>query len=245
MDTRGLAGRLMRVPGAVRLAASVIGLVPPFEFVQVDVERNLHRHLRVGPEGVRLIVVVGAWQGREVTRMLHRYPRCRFVCLEPRPEDFRTLKRKFAGEPRVTCVEAAASDTTGEAVLHGLSEPGTSSLRAPRSGARTRDVTVRSTRLDDLPELAAEAVDCIWVDVQGAEALVLGGAPDVLARTRSVFLEVWTGETLYEQTAGFDEIAARLGAQGFSLAGLGLDPESGIGNALWLQPALRAQASRA
>jgi FkbM family methyltransferase len=210
-------------------------LPPPYEYVQLDVERRLHEYLGVPPGEVRLVAVVGAWRGHEVGRMLPRYPACRFVCLEPNPPDFAELVDRYAAEERVACVHAAAADVSGTLPLRRTGVKGTASLLEPARLDRADEVSVPVVRLDDLDELRGRGLDCLWVDVQGAEDRVLAGAGATLARTRALFLEVATRRSPYVGGASFEALDAVAREAGLRLAALGTDAANGEGNALWLR----------
>lgn len=211
----------------------------PYAFVQLDLQENLHQYLRCDPGDVELIVIVGAWHGDEVRAMIDRYPRCRFLCLEPNPSDYTVLSRRFAGNPRVQCLQVAASDQSGVATFHEVARPGTSSLLAPRAEdprlLLAGSFEVETVRLDELDELRrARRIDCLWIDVQGAELKVLHGASALLDSTDAAFLEVATRDSSYVGGATMNELREFLEPRGFSLASLGIDAENGEGNALWL-----------
>lgn len=102
---------------------------------------------------------------------------------------------------------AAIGDQSGTALFHvtqsdtasSLLEP-TAKLVAAHSAARAVEVIpVETRRLDDaVRELEIATDNCfLKMDVQGAEALVLAGAPCVLAAARGLMMELsWNG--LYE-----------------------------------------------
>lgn len=205
-------------------------LLPPYAFVQADVEQRLPGYIGHDPE---LVVIVGAWHGDEVVRMLPRYPACRFVCLEPGPGDFLVLRDRFAGEPRVECHGVAASDRAGTALFRGTHFPGTASMLPINDSRYERGPSfdAPTVPLDELLD-AAGPVDCLWVDVQGAELRVLKGAPRVLARTEAVLLEVGAP---YVGAPTLRELDDHLGARGFQLASLGTGHGAVSGNALWVR----------
>jgi hypothetical protein len=140
----------------------------------------------------------------------------------------------------LAATDVVGADGTADMVVTDL--PGTSSLFAPvpeegRFNARECR-KVPATRLDDLAYFAdGRTIDCHWLDVQGAEKVVLRGAEELLGRTRAVFSEVTTRYVAYEGGAGIDDVTALLAARGFRLQLLGTNPVNGEGNALWVRSA--------
>lgn len=229
-QVRTLSIRLLGIQGAE--------LDNPWDYVQGLVEQRLHEYLGVEASDVAGIVIVGAWRGHEVARLLARYPNCNVVCYEPLAHEFNRLVARYRSEPRVRCVMAAVSDTHGAtASFHVPEVVGTGSLLPPVEGGRTPSIgttEVTTVRLDDDPNVADVArVDCLWIDTQGSELHVLRGASELLTRTHAVFAEVAAGDVPYVGGATFLELDQELSGQGFGLVSLGLDPQTGEGNALW------------
>jgi len=79
------------------------------------------------------------------------------------------------------------------------------------------------------------SLDCLWLDVQGAELLVLKGAERLLPNVRSIFVEVSVRPELYRGSATFAEIDSLLRGFGFQLALLGLDKAVLTGNAFYIR----------
>jgi FkbM family methyltransferase len=104
------------------------------------------------------------------------------VAVEPSPENARwvrrSLERSRSASARV--VEAALSDTRGQAVLHLRPLSGWHTL-LPASDA-VGEVTVETRTLDDLvDELGLQSVDALKIDVEGGELGVLRGASRTLS----------------------------------------------------------------
>jgi FkbM family methyltransferase len=72
-------------------------------------------------------------------------------------------------------------------------------------------VEVETTTLDH--EVPSEVVDLIWMDVQGAELVVLQGATEVLKRTKMVSIEFHHGQ--YQEAPSSQDIGAFLSPYGF------------------------------
>jgi hypothetical protein len=111
---------------------------------------------------------------------------------------------------------------------------------AKQADDSVKEYTVEVTTLDKECR-RLDQVDLLWVDVQGAEMHVLGGAENTLQKTKAVFLEVALTKSPYEGGALLHELDDLLQASGHQLTLLGLDPWNYCGNALWIQhPSERA-----
>jgi FkbM family methyltransferase len=219
-------------------------LPPPYEAIQLEVERHLHRYLHVSAEEIEQIVIVGANDGGEIWRLRSAYPKSRFLCFEPSPKWYARLTQSFRGIEFVESRELALSESAGTATFHELALDGNGSLLAPdlTQWSKVTQTTESapesfSVNVSTLDEEAAklERIDLLWVDVQGAEGKVLAGGTQTLSRVAAVFLEVWLTQPAYEGGALFPEINSRLQDAGFSCVGMGLDSWNFTGNALWIR----------
>jgi FkbM family methyltransferase len=164
----------------------------------------------------------------------------RVIALEPEPANCGHLRRAvgrsgFAAV--VEIVEAAAAETTGEALLE------LSSVHPADHRLGTRGVRVAMTTIDEL--LAARdwaEVSLIKIDVQGAEARVLAGARQTLERCRpALFLEV-NDEQLCHYGSSARALLTECTDRGYTVHALGKDAVSAP---LTLDQALaRGQAPR-
>jgi FkbM family methyltransferase len=147
-------------------------LVRPGDTV-LDIGANL------GGYAVRLSALVGE-QG-----LVH--------CFEPVPRTCRLLRfniARLAPHRNVIIHEAAVSDAAGRATLHlpmegQLANYYTPSLRR-RPGARP--IEVRTVALDDLFRNAPSRIAFMKIDAEGAEALVLRGALEIMRLHRPAVL---------------------------------------------------------
>src|SRR5882762_1184108 len=107
--TRGLRRRLARN----YFGHPEMELPPPYETIQLDVERNLHRYLHVTPEAISQIVIAGAHEADEIHRLHRTYPRANFLCFEPSPKTYEHLTQTFDKLPHVKLSNLALSDKQG------------------------------------------------------------------------------------------------------------------------------------
>lgn len=243
-------GALPALQAALRWLTRHAGIpldVQPYEYIQRHTERNLHRYLGCGRDEIRLIVIVGAHLGHEVRSMRRRYSRAEFKLFEASPRYARALRERWGCDSLVQIFDCAVSDVNGELTFYETNLAGSGSLlkvgelAAKSYGMKQAETyKVQARRLDDH---AAENgygsgfIDCLWIDVQGAEMSVLRSTGALIFSVRSVFVEVSAYKPLYEGGATLADITGFLAQQGFVLVGMGTDPANGTGNALFVRSA--------
>jgi len=126
-------------------------------------------------------------------------PSGRVIAIEMMPDTAAQLRANVErnGLGNVTIVEHALSNRSGEDVPAAMPKDqfARASIADPaiRGG---RQVTVRTITLDDLLADVAGEIDLIKMDLEGAEAMAIEGAGEVLARTRAVIFEQLGGEAV-------------------------------------------------
>jgi len=177
---------------------------PPFEW------RNL-AHL-IDRAGADLVVDIGANRGQYVEKL--RAARCRgpFLSVEPQAAAHDALAAKAARVPGWRVAPAMAlGAAAGEVTLHRYADDSLASTLAPDARhaaapafALLGTERVPLARLDDvMADLAPTARrPFLKLDVQGAEADVIAGAPETLARAVGLQCELalspgYDGETPY------------------------------------------------
>jgi FkbM family methyltransferase len=106
------------------------------------------------------------------------------VAFEAVPGKVRFLRRKF---PEVDVRDVALSDQAGSATFYLNRDATGYSGLAPNPEGRFQRFEVSCVRLDDVVP-RDRRFDFVKIDVEGAELLVLRGAPQFLARDRPVVL---------------------------------------------------------
>ncbi len=219
-------------------------LPPPYEYLQLDVERHLHNYLHISPEEISQIVIVGALDASEVSHMEKIYTNAQFLCFEPNPKTHEALVKKFAGKANVSISSLALGKDKSKARFYELSMAGNGSLLEPdaeewAAAFKQSNKDMSSFEVDvstlDNEASALASVDLLWMDVQGAEGEVLAGGVETLRRTKSVFIEVALAHSPYKGALLFPAIRAGLESQGFQCVGLGLDAWNGYGNAFFVR----------
>lgn len=161
---------------------------------------ELARRGQLRTEGT-VFVDVGANIGTSTVDALVHYGFSRALCFEPDVDNHRLLRMNLVLnglDGRTTTHRLALSDTDGEGLLelaqdnpadHRVAVSGAPASEAPR---RTEAVTCR--RLDTILAEAGVGprdIALMWVDTQGHEAFVLGGAPSVVAAGVPAVVEYW------------------------------------------------------
>ena len=236
---KGLLGTFLKI---FLVLGSKLGIVaqPPYEYIQGDIERNLANYLNKSNREIRHIAIVGAHYGDEVNRMMKLYPNCTFYLFEPVKEYFNHLRQKFKTSDKVKLFNYALSDKKGVQKLFETNIDGSQSILRPGSFAKEHyninidgEYDVQTDVFDDI--LSNTDIDCLWIDVQGAELQVLKGATRSLPRINSVFIEVSIKESLYDKGAMMSDINKFLDEHKLALVGLGTDYRNLTGNAFFLK----------
>lgn len=228
----------------IKLANRYLDLYPspPMLVSQMTHPIGLIKHL--GLE-CRAVIHVGANTGQA----FDAYRRAGLegvLYIEPIPEIFQKLQARISVDNRHRAIKALCTDRIGDEVeFHvasnsGMSssifEFGTHAQRHPNV-RYVGSLKLRTTTLDQImfetPSLDPSPFDCLVLDVQGAEAKVLGGAPRTLEQCRFVFTEVSEGG-LYKGDATTEEIVQMLKAKGFVLKSLDIN-RCGWGNAFFVK----------
>lgn len=210
----------------------------PWEYVQAVTETRLHEYLSCSRSSIGLIVVVGGYLGEEFPSLLENYPNARLLAFEPSERYGEELETRYRSTDRVDVLRKAVAEESGRRAFFETSTMGSGSVLELGQLARdsynispAENFLVEVVTLD---EVVHEPVSLLWIDVQGAEGLVLQGAARTLKRTDAVFVEVSVFPDLYVGSITLAELQALLARSGFFLAHLGTDL-NGTGNALFLR----------
>ena len=175
-------------------------------------DKELIKHL-INKKRDIIIFEIGAADGRDSAAFLHTFADCDFklYCFEPDSRNIKSFKGLIGNDPRVSFIEKAIGDHSQNNVewhKSGRTESGhehiySSSLREPYKCYETwpelvfEKTTIDMISLDEFVEKEGIThVDFIWMDVQGAEDLVIKGAAKTL-ETKVKFLFTEYGDTEY------------------------------------------------
>lgn len=201
-------------------------LIPPYQ---------LRDQFGVAPHGV---LHVGAHEAEEgaMYQALGWGP---VTWVEMLPDKAEELRRRFAGDPANTVIEAAAWGETGiERDVYEASNKQSSSLFRPQTHLTAHpEITfeqgrrIRTQRLDEVldPALRPEFLN---LDVQGAEVEVMKGLGERLLQIKWCYLEI-NRDPLYAGIPLRDEVESFLQARGFTRIVESIHEHLGWGDALY------------
>lgn len=224
------AVRVYRLPGGLRFEYplnSAIGrdlFAGGFETAEVDFVR---RHLKAGD----VVLDVGANAGLYTLLAAKAVgDRGHVYAFEPGERAVQLLRHNIAINKlgNVTVIEAAVSDTTGQASFAVTGDTALGSLAD--TGRDDQQIsswqTVRTIRLDDaVIEYAIPRVTFIKMDVEGAEKPALDGAPLLLEQTPAPLTVLFEAFETNARAFGYTvpELLDSLRARGFRLHGFDRD----------------------
>jgi FkbM family methyltransferase len=202
----------------------------------------------LGMPSVRGILQVGASTGQEIPLFL-QYGVQFAALIEPLDGPFAVLRERCAGLPGYLPMQVLCGSRDGEEVdFHVSSNNGESSSILPPARHLAdypwvqfpATIRLQSFTLDRIfatvaahqPEIA-QAVDLLFMDVQGAELEVLKGANAVLHQVNAIYTEVGMGGG-YEGDVELTDLMHYLRAYGFRLYELEFG-YTGWGNAMFVK----------
>jgi len=217
-----------------------------YDILQYDIENNFHKYINKNEMNIESIVIVGAYHGYEIMRLLHKYPKAIVYAFEAHPSHFKVLSDIYKGNNRVVLINKAVSDTIGYVNFYELGNGGEGSGSLLKfSGTKyghpffiKEVISVESVTLKDY--FGNTEIDLLWVDVQGAELKVLKGTN--ISLCKSLFLEIHTHDykELWDKEP-YDGMCFKEDLENylkeFHLHSIGLDNKigNGQGNSFWVR----------
>jgi FkbM family methyltransferase len=134
----------------------------------------------------KTFVDVGAHIGSIISEVKRQCPATKIVAIEAIPQKVEALRRRF---PAVEFHACALGESEGETSFFvNTRRSGYSSLGRPSDTgeSETVEMKVPLKRLDGL--IAADGIDVIKIDVEGAELGVLRGSDQIVARSRPTIM---------------------------------------------------------
>ena len=146
--------------------------------------------LRIKEDG--LIVNIGANIGLMAVYLAKQFPRSSVVAIEPNPDTFELLRQNVSHNDltsSIECVSVCIGDQEGMVDLSIIEgKPEYSSVggvvHSAVSNVVQRNVRVPITTLGNV--VAERPISLLFIDVEGAEELVLRGAREILARDKPI-----------------------------------------------------------
>lgn len=193
---------------------------------------------------------IGSRDGAQSILFRNLLPKARVIAFEANPFNYKAMQAdKRLAECKVEILQCAISDKNGSATFHvsdvDYSNPdenrGTSSL-LHHSGVPVREsVEVETRRIDDfiLNQTPSPASVALWIDVEGAEALVLGGIDKIQDRIQAIHVEVAT-HSVWEGQKPAAELIAELASRGFTVCGSNLEDDRFLGDIVLISDKAKA-----
>jgi hypothetical protein len=180
--------------------------------------------------GIETILDIGASDGGFARKARKAFPQAQIYSFEPLSNSYAKLTNHFANDSRFKSFNMVLSNKDGEMTFYQSSRSGSSSLlemgnlhkESYPESAELTPLVVPATTLDALVakgEVQMKGEVLMKLDVQGAEKMVLEGAPDSLKKTRVVFSEMSFTELYKGQTLA-NELVSMLDRYGFKLCGI-------------------------
>lgn len=222
-----LFSKLLRLTEDV--CTSLLGSGPPLrKILDREYVAAWNQFQGIKPDGIHVLVDVGAHDGWYAKRAALYFPLRRVVLVEPLPAHAAKLHK--CNLPGLRVVESALSDRKGRAGFTLNSTAQASSLLEMAPGmadayqldmSAQQQIEVAVSTLDDLcRDEGIDRIDLLKVDVQGAEKLLLAGGREALRNTKYLQIEVLFVEH-YRGCALFAELHSLLDELGFELCRLG------------------------
>lgn len=115
---------------------------------------------------IRTVLDLGAHIGLTTLTLAHRYPRARFLCVEPDAGNLRLLRRNLESvKDRVTVVEGAAGAETGELFFDQPGESWGGQVNTAGKGRRVAAFSIEEL----IRRFGVDELDILKADIEGAE----------------------------------------------------------------------------
>ena len=188
-------------------------------------KKFLKKTLKANP----VIIEVGAHYGIDTLELSILFPESRIYAFEPFLQNFLQLQKNCQHLKNVTTVCVALSDSNGVNIFHQSSgsSNASGSILSPTNHLQRHPTVffegedksaVITITLDTyFNAIGISKVDLIWIDVQGAERLVLEGGKELLKKTCYVYLEV-SEVPLYEGALAYSNMKLFMASLGFEVS---------------------------
>src|SRR5258708_25158665 len=204
---RPVLSRSPRLKRAVRRIYSLVHGNPQITYAELTFDEIRRLVGRPNPT----ILELGCNDGGHTRHFLDAFEQPTIYCFEPDPRAATRFRRQIGDRPNVHLFEGAVSDRDGEITFHqssghrsekdvedfpdgwdlsGSIHRPTGHLGSEPLVTFTKILTVPTTSLDSwCARHQTDAVDFLWMDVQGAEGDVFRGGSNTLGKTRILYTE--------------------------------------------------------
>jgi FkbM family methyltransferase len=211
-------------------------------------DKELDKYFKTSDE--LTLFEIGSCEGEDSIRLRRKYPKARIYTFEPLPGNIEKIKTNFQkyAAKNINLFKLAMSNKDGKATFyvssgHPEDRPKeedwdygnkSSSLLRPKKTKQIHrwlkfkdKIKVKTRRLDSFcDEACIDKIDFIFIDVQGAELMVLKGAGDLLKKVGMIWMEVESVE-LYNHQPLKDDVESFMQANGFKCIKSTVDEISG------------------
>jgi FkbM family methyltransferase len=178
-----------------------------------------------------VIIEAGTSDGYDTLRLAKYWPKGHVYAFEPVPSLFSAMKERTSLQKNVTAYQYALSDKNGEAMFYINGEDpahvtGASTLLRPNQDNMKMKVinaltpykhmiNVKTMRLDSwVKQEGIKKIDLLWLDMEGAEPMVLKASESILDKVKVICTEVNT-EDRYSGSILYSEFKQWLEGKGF------------------------------
>lgn len=189
------------------------------------------------------VIHVGAHHGEEIQDYYSNGVK-HSVWIEANPSVFAVLEKTVAEYPKAFAVNACLSDKVGEVTFNIANNSQSSSILdlayhkiAHPEVHYTETISLQTTTLDEAMNVVKGkklSFEFLNADIQGAEMLMLKGAPKTIEKLKYIYLEV-SNKPIYEGCALIDEMDAFLAERGFTRVEVLWCGDFGWGDALYIK----------
>ncbi len=178
------------------------------------------------PYTIDSILEAGAYDARDTLEMESLWPQAKIYAFEAAPNAFKILQNKTKGHRNIFIYNMALSNRNGTATFYlSTNAEGSSSLLNPALHLDhfptvhfNSQIESKTIILDDWAQQeGVDRIDFMWLDLQGAEYMVLSASPNLLSTVKVIyaevnFVELYEGCVIYPlfkkwlESEGFEEI---------------------------------------
>lgn len=190
------------------------------EYTEADILELVKKYLPENP----VILEAGAHYGEDTLKISAMWPLGTVHAFEPLPQSFEILKQKVSSSPNVKPYSYALNDYIGKANFYICTNGDSASSLLPPQPILDpilffdkKPIEVDCITLDYwASKNRVDHIDFMWLDMEGAELIVLKASPQILPTVKVIYTEV----NFQEFRAGncfYEEIKEWLEAQGFKI----------------------------
>lgn len=174
-------------------------------------------------DSIRIVLDVGSRDAIVALLFKGRFPKATIYAFECNPQAIELCKKNIGDRADIILVDKAVSDECGPVNFYAMDSDGNigaSSLYITNPAYQDQHQNKIEVEAITLKQWAADsgvdAVDLLWMDLQGAELKALKGMGDLLQTVKIIYTEVMYKEMYFDQPL-FNDIDLYLASRGFHL----------------------------